>query len=389
MNETVFNNGAQPVATAAAPAPAPVIAQAPQYAPQQMFGTATPAGGPSVMAPVVPSAVGMAPTPGQNGQAVGGQSSSNVGGPDTSELLRAIAQLRAQNEQTANQYQQQLAMLQRQQAQQSAPPNALQAPTVDENGIPQVPQFDPSLTRFILVDGNGNLSEAPGAPPGTLAAYHKHQQAMRQFITSAPELLRNQAQTIQEMRQYLAGINQQSQEHQRIAQVQSALSEVEPWAVEKDNRGQPVEQMNYATGQVEYKLTARGNLYRQSLEEARSLGISEPNAKHRFAMNAVNAKMPLQQAPARMSSIPSPTASMQMSVNGGTQVGSLSAMVSNGGQPAMTVAQQYPAPQGVQYGQPTIGPVDLNAYPRPNTMGPRPRLMDLMRENAAKHGMAI
>lgn len=420
------NSGLPAAAPAPQPAPAPVFpqlpppagAQPPPYnpAPQPQPNFAPQPLPPYQPQPPFPNPPGPypAPVPPAGGQPSGPAAPQGPSAPVGTPTQQADQRL-AQLEQELRMAQQsilrnqpyvslgQQAAAQRQQQ--------FQQPQTQPAGQPAslsgVPPFDPAMERFLGRDGNGQLTELPGAPPGTLAAYHANREGMASFLQRFavnPEAVlspvveaRAKALVAEETKRQFAEARQQQD-------FDSMVAEVSPWAIARDANGMVIQEMNYLTGQFDAKMTPEGQMYMQALAQAEVNGIRDPRQKHQHGMKVVTQARQQQQQQQAQQQQQQAQQYARPFFAGLTGPGALAQMPVMPQFPQQPPQYQAPQPQQVyQQFQPQPGyapqymppPVPNQnpqlglAPPPPGRPGPRPTMLQLMYQNAAAMGLPL
>lgn len=181
-----------------------------------------------------------------------------------------------------------------------------------------LPEFDRRYLNFVTNGPNG-LEAIPGAP---IDAVFKVQEYREKLLNAQYDFFENPNKFLGDLvreeakKQAAEVFQQQFGSHQQQQTAQQILQENAGWLYEQQN-GRTVTQYNPATGQHEPQLSAWGNVYLQSLNEASGLGIQDAAGKHKYAMAvveraALQAKLqaanPAGQNPAAPASPPPPPA---------------------------------------------------------------------------------
>lgn len=347
-----MNELGQPAAAAPVAAPAPAPAQ-PAFAPSPS------APGQPLLSAGLP---GFQAAPGAGG---------GPAGPAQGQPAPVPAAGPSPLEQQVMGLQQQLAQLaaQTRQAPRPAAPAAAPAQSPQTN-ILGVPQFDPQNFQYLTRNEQGEVVPTLNAPPGVADQYHAYQAAMAQAIRKiATDPEGALAPVFEKM---LKPITEQRQREQ-VNQIQDQITaEISPWAVELDANGQMVQVFNYQTGQMDLKLTPRGEAYAAALKRAEQFGIAHPMARHEFALAKVPPAAPAQPQQRSIFASPAqPTLAQHLGVTPGAA-------------PMMSAPGFAPPPR-------VAGP-GLNAFPNqpapavgPNR-GPRKSLYQMMQENLVASG---
>lgn len=294
---------AQPAATPAAPPPT---------APTPTPPPPPPASAPVAAAPGSGASGGMGtggqPTPAPSSQgAAGVQGFGAANSPATQAAGAATASPAAIDwEARARQYEQQLSQQahfaqlgyqqwQRTQQQQPAQPQVPPPPP----SVFGVAEFDHNMLSMLRRDENGQIVATPGAPPGLAAQYERYVQtradAERRFWSNPLSLFESGP-----VKDYIGKMvteqaRQLLDQHRQVQTAQSIVSQHYKDFVVHDPSGRPVYDYT-ADGQRTERLTPEGQYYIEQANDARSMGISDPQRIHKYAMERVQiAKWQLQQ----------------------------------------------------------------------------------------------
>lgn len=174
----------------------------------------------------------------------------------------------------------------RQQAAAPAAPAATPAATAEPRL--GVPELDPMVAAY-LVEQNGQMVEIPGAPPGTLAAYQRHQREMATFLRSftqnperalAPVVDKIRKDAIEEAKKVYAGEVKAAQDK---AQAAAILQENAAWMYERDGAGNVVVDFDPLTGRQSQRLSEGGQWWMEAVKGLSEQGVSDPAVLNAYA----------------------------------------------------------------------------------------------------------
>ncbi len=154
----------------------------------------------------------------------------------------------------------------------------------------KAPEFDQAWLSQVEKDEAGNLRPRPGADPAIipkLHAYQRYQAEVAQKMTSDPagyfkDLIENVA-----AEKAQAIFQEQFQKSQSDQYTNNFLRENSNWLLQQDSQGRIVQ--NPATGQA--MLTPAGGRFLHYMQEAESLGITNPVAQERYATRGLQAEL--------------------------------------------------------------------------------------------------
>lgn len=170
-----------------------------------------------------------------------------------------------------------------QQRQQQAPVVQPTTPTAPKP-IFNITPFDDSLKQFITYNAEGQVTEKPGAPPGTAAAYQRH---LNDKAAALDQLLRDPTAVLAPI---LEGVEAKAAERAeknlqtRVHQAQREQSEAEifqankGWLCNCDSVGNPLVAVNPLTGEKSYQFTPDGRLFLQHYQQLVRTGLPASQA---------------------------------------------------------------------------------------------------------------
>jgi len=174
-----------------------------------------------------------------------------------------------------------------------------------------IPEFPENLKSFITYDANGNVTEKPGAPPGTAALYQQNLNAKAAALDSilrdpnqalSPVLEKFRAEAVEEAERRISEKVRDIQATQAEEQVFQANM---PWMVAHDANNKPVINIDHLTGQQNYQFTPAGMEYARHYNALRQQKLS-PFDADRYAQAHVRMMLSQQVQPAPAPVAPPP-----------------------------------------------------------------------------------
>jgi len=195
----------------------------------------------------------------------------------------------------------------------------------------KAPEFNQQWLSMVEKDEQGNLRLRPGADPAILPklhAYQNHQaEVVRQMTSDPAGYLKDLVENIAaEKAQSL--FQEQFQKIQGDQYVNTFLKDNSGWLLQQDSQGRVVQ--NPATGQA--MLTPAGGRFLHYMQEAEQLGIANPVAQERYAMNGLKAELytPAAQATAAVDAGEKQKQALLQTMNRGNKSGSMTPPESGG-----------------------------------------------------------
>ena len=256
---------------------------------------ASPAPAQPVAAPSTPASVGGVPTP-----AVGASgppaAAAPVAAPAVTQPVESpeLARIRQERAEFEAQVARLMPWAQRgyqASLQQPASPAAPATPTpaAPKTNIFGVPELDPQVQQYLMQDAQGNVVATPDAPPGVIAAYRAHQQALgnalKKIATNpeeafAPLIEKFKTTAVEQAKKDVLA----EQEKARNAHVAEQIVERNgEWLFEKDPSGNRIIVHDPLTGQAHYKRTEGGEWWAKAADHLMKQGITDPTTVDTYA----------------------------------------------------------------------------------------------------------